>query len=313
MIHRNSMDFNFRQTMNRFSEFAYLPLWWAKSVAGRRKPLQSVIFISDRCNLSCRHCSVYNHGQPTDKTFSQIEDELRYCHSLGSRFVDFEGGEPFLWRDGDKTVNDLCRLAKTLGFFSCTITTNAQMPFNGTVADSIWVSMDGIGEAHDRIRGKGTFARLEKNVAVCRCRSLSANMAINSLNYNSVGETIEYVASNPAFKMISLNFHTPFPGTESLELPHDRRAEVIDLALDYKKKGYPIMNSRSGLNKMRDNSFKKCCWMTNFIFADGTRSDVCAGQEAGVCDRCGFCMAGEESAVMELRPDTILSGLRLRI
>lgn len=96
--------------------------------------------------------------------------------------------------------------------FSCTITTNAQLPFDGTVADSIWVSMDGVGEAHERIRGKGTFERLEKNVATCGCKNLSANMAINSINYDSVGAAIEYVASNPAFKCISLNFHTPFQG-----------------------------------------------------------------------------------------------------
>ena len=88
--------------MSKFSEFTYLPFWWIRAVLGRHKPLQSVIFISDRCNLSCKHCSVYNHELPNDKTFAQIEEELRYCYSLGSRFVDFEGGEPTLWRDGDR-------------------------------------------------------------------------------------------------------------------------------------------------------------------------------------------------------------------
>ena len=299
--------------MSKFSEFLYLPFWWLRAVLGRRKPLQSVIFISDRCNLSCKHCSVYNHEYPNDKSFAYIEEELRYCYSLGSRVIDFEGGEPFLWRDGDKTVNDLCKLAKSIGFYSCTITTNAQLPFDGSVADSIWVSMDGIGEVHDSVRGKGTFARLEKNVKDCGCRMLCANMAINRLNCDNVAAVIEYVASNPAFKCVSLNFHTPFTGTEDLELPHEKRLEIIDLILDYKKRGYPIMNSRSGLNKMRENDFIMRCWMTNFIFADGTRSPQCAGYEAGVCSKCGFCMAGEESAIMELRPDTILSGLKLRI
>ncbi len=86
--------------MSKFSEFTYLPFWWIRAVLGRHKPLQSVIFISDRCNLSCKHCSVYNHELPNDKTFAQIEEELRYCYSLGSRFVDFEGGEPFCGETG---------------------------------------------------------------------------------------------------------------------------------------------------------------------------------------------------------------------
>ena len=295
-------------------QFFYLAWWWFRAVFfGRRKPLQSVVFVSDRCNLSCKHCTVYNHEAPVDKTFDQIREELEYCYSLGSRFVDFEGGEPFLWHDGERDVNDLCRLARELGFFSCTITTNAQKPFDGTVADSIWVSMDGVGEYHDRIRGKGAFERLEKNIASCGCKALSVNMAINTLNVESVGPAIEYAASNPNIKSISLNFHTPFEGSEALFIPMEKRREVIDLILDYKKRGYPIMNSRSGLRKMRENDFIMRCWMTNFIYADGTRKDQCVGADFGVCPKCGFCMAGEESAVIELRPDTILAGLKLRV
>lgn len=300
--------------MNIFGQFIYCATWWFKAaILGKRGPLQSVVFISDRCNLSCKHCSVYNHESPRDKTIDQIKEELRYCYSLGSRFVDFEGGEPFLWRDGEADINDLCALARQIGFYSCTITTNAQMPFDGTVADSIWVSMDGVGEAHDAVRGKGTFKRLEENVATCGCNRLCANMAINTLNVGSVAAAIEYVKSSPYFKMISLNFHTPFQGTEYLALDKARRAEVIDLILDYKKRGYPIMNSRSGLRKMKFNDFTMRCWMTNFVFQDGTRRDQCIGEELGICPDCGFCMAGEESAVMELRPDTLLSGLKLRI
>ena len=173
--------------------------------------------------------------------------------------------------------------------------------------------MDGVGESHERIRGKGTFARLEKNIAGCGCRNLSANMAVNVLNADAVAETIEYVAASPYFRMISLNFHTPFPGTEHMALDPDRKREIIDLILGYKKRGYPIMNSRSGLRKMRDNRFRRRCWMTNFIYTDGTRSPQCVGESLGICDSCGFCMAGEESAIMELRPDTIFSGLKLRI
>ena len=155
--------------MNKIGQLAYMPWWWLRAaVFGRRKPLQSVLFISDRCNLSCRHCSVYNHETPADKSTEQIREELQFCLDQGSRFVDFEGGEPFLWRDGGRTVNDLCLIAREMGFYSCTITTNAQLPFDGTVADSIWVSMDGVGEAHERIRGKGTFARLEKNYCMSK-------------------------------------------------------------------------------------------------------------------------------------------------
>ncbi len=298
----------------RLSQISYLGWWWFRAkFFGRKMPLQSVIFISDKCNLSCKHCSVYNHKAPVTKTYDQIRAELEYCYSLGSRFVDFEGGEPFLWNDGGRDVNDLCDLAHSLGFFSCTITTNAQKPFPSSHADSIWVSMDGVGEYHDRIRGEGTFSRLEKNVSECGHKALSANMAINTLNVDGVVQAIEYVKSSPYFDKISLNFHTPFKGTEQLALSMQRRAELIDTIIEYKKKGYPIMNSVTGLKYMKTLSFKKVCWMTNFIFTDRTCCPQCAGSLTGACDRCGFCMAGEERAIMNLAPDTVLAGMNLRV
>ena len=298
----------------KLSQLLYLPLWWFRAkFLGRRQPLQSVIFISDRCNLSCKHCSVYNHKAPLSKSYEQVKEELEYCYSLGSRFVDFEGGEPFLWEDQGRRVDDLCELARKIGFFSCTITTNAQLPFPDSKADSIWVSLDGVGEYHERVRGKGTFERLEKNVAASGHPALSANMAINTLNVDSVEAAIKYVKDSPYFQKISLNFHTPFPGTESLALSPEKRKEVIDLIISYKKKHYPIMNSISGLKYMRDLNFKKVCWMSNFIFTDGTRCPECAGSVSGVCDKCGFCMAGEERAIMNLKPDTVLAGMNLRV
>ena len=74
---------------NKFSQMCYLAQWFVRArFFGRRAPMQSVLFITDRCNLSCKHCSVYNHTNPTSKSYEQIREELKYCHSLGSRFVD---------------------------------------------------------------------------------------------------------------------------------------------------------------------------------------------------------------------------------
>ncbi len=298
----------------KFSQLLYCPWWWFQArILGRHIPLQSVIFISDRCNLSCKHCSVYNHRAPVTKTYAQIEEELRYCYGLGSRFVDFEGGEPFLWSDGEHTLDDLCDLAHSLGFFSCTVTTNAQKPFPNAHADSIWVSMDGVGEVHDRIRGEGAFARLEQNVAACGHPALSVNMTVNTLNAGNLDEAMDYVRRSPYIRSISFNLHTPYPGTEYLSPDPALREAILDKIIAFKQKGYPVMNSVSGLKRMKKMRFKKCCWMSNFIFADGSRKSQCIGPEVGNCDRCGFCMAGEQSAVLSLCPDTLLAGLSLRV
>jgi MoaA/NifB/PqqE/SkfB family radical SAM enzyme len=294
-------------------QFFYLAYWFVLArFFGRKKPLQTVIFITNQCNLSCKHCRVYQHESSTSKTIHRIREELEYSYRRGARFVDFEGGEPFLWNDGDKTLDDLIDLAKQIGFYSCTVTTNAWNPFHSK-ADTVWVSMDGVGDVHDDIRGKGSFARLEKNISHCRHRNLSVNMVINSRNYENVVQTIEYVNSHRDIRSISLNFHTPYVGTEYLFLDWEKRKKTIDDILRMKKAGYPIINSVSGLKLMKDNRFKRQCWVTNFILADGTRLNECPGKSAGVCDRCGYGMASEMNAVFSFRPDTLLAGLKLRL
>jgi MoaA/NifB/PqqE/SkfB family radical SAM enzyme len=238
---------------------------------------------------------------------------LEYAYHKGSRFVDFEGGEPLLWKDGDKTVNDLCLIAKQIGFFSCTVTTNAQLPFQDIAADTVWVSLDGTEEAHDTIRGKGAFVQAERNIAACGRPAVSVNMVINTLNYTNVAQTIAYVKNNPHIQAVALNFHTPYTGTEYLFLDWEERGKVIDEIIRLKKAGYPVINSVSGLKLMKHVSFKKRCWISNFILVDGTRLSECAGKTMQVCDKCGYGMSAEMKSVFDFKPDTILAGLNLRM
>ncbi|MDR0831227.1 MAG: radical SAM protein [Prevotellaceae bacterium] len=295
-------------------KFLYLPLWFFKTrILGKKIPLQSVIFITDKCNLRCKHCSIYSTKNTLTKKYKQIKKELEYCYQLGSRFVDFEGGEPILWRDGDKDLNSLLDLAREIGFFSVTITTNGQQPFSHVRANSIWVSVDGFEEYHDEIRGKHTFERLVHNINESTHPHISINMVVNCLNYKAVEQTIEFAKQNQNIEMISINFHTPYKNTEYLRLEMEQRAEVIDKVIAYKRKGYPIMNSISGLKKMKTLDFKKYCWISNFIHVNGQKTVDCGGSKLGLCDECGFSMAGEMNALMNLKPDTIFAGMRLRM
>ena len=298
--------------------YFYLAQWFVRArFFGRCAPLQTVLFITDKCNLRCKHCSVYGSAGNRQRSFDDIVADMKYSYELGSRFIDLEGGEPTLWKQDGRTINDLIDAALEIGFFSITVTTNAQQDFSWIHPQSIWVSMDGICEYHDRIRGEGTFARLEKYISTSGFKHICVNMVVNALNYESLDAAMEYAKNSPYIEQISINFHTPYPGTEYLKLPTEKEIELIDKVLDYKRRGYPIMNSRSGLKLMKRNmlgqvKLGKECFVTNFIYTDGSRG-LCLGYGTEQCRACGFCMAGEMASVFSFKPDTILSGFKLRM
>lgn len=299
-------------------QLLYLAQWFVRArFFGRKAPLQTVLFITDKCNLRCKHCSVYGSAGYRQRAFADILEDMKESYRLGSRFIDLEGGEPTLWKEDGKTINDIIDAAMDMGFFSVTVTTNAQQDFSWIHPNSIWVSMDGVGEYHERVRGEGTFARLEENIRKSGKKHICVNMVVNSLNWESLDNAMEYARSNEAIEQISVNFHTPYPGTEYLMLPPEKKVELIDKVLEYKKKGYPIMNSRSGLKRMRKNTLGQMklgaeCFVTNFIYPDGERG-LCVGYGTEQCSKCGFCMAGEMSSVFHFCPDTVLAGFKLRM
>ncbi len=295
-------------------QFFYLSFWYLTSVIfKKRKPLQSVIFITDECNLACKHCCVYQTENNHIKSYESVKNNLVTAYKKGARFVDFEGGEPMIWRDGNKDINDLIALAKEIGFFSTTITTNGTLPIDHCHADSVWVSIDGIAETHDAIRGQGSFEQLATQLSEVKRGNISANMVVNALNYHDVERVLEWVKQHPNIQSIALNFHTPFPSTEALKLEKPLRNKVIDTVIAYKKKGHRIQNSVSGLRTMKGKVTPDYCWISDFYLPDGTYCDTCEGKNWNLCNECGFCMAGEMKSLVTLKPDTIISGLKLRI
>ena len=296
-------------------ELLYYATWFFKAkFLRRRNPLQSVIFITDRCNLNCKHCNVAKTGTDyTTKTFDEVKAELEYCYELGSRIVDFEGGEPHLWTDGDKDINSLVELAQSIGYYSTTVTTNAQLPITAT-SDLIWISLDGMREAHDEQRAPGSFDRALKNIATCEHPNLNVNMTITAKNYHDFEAVAQMVHDNPHLRKMSFSFYMPYENRDLCVTPEIRN-QVIDSALRLKKEGHKIMNSNAGLKLLRDPrqfASKRQCWISNFILSDGTRFSECLGASAGLCEECGFGMGAEMTLLMKLHPEMLKAGLSVR-
>ena len=290
--------------MKALLQLLYLGWWFFRArFLGRRKPLQSVVFVTNGCNSTCRHCVNCTKKEGIySKPFAEIEKDLEACFAEGARMLDIEGVKLLSWQDGEHRINDIFRLAKEKGFYSVSTMVPAleYEAWKGqeVEVDVLWVSILSYQDCN-------LLSQMER---------ASLYMVINAENYRELLKVLEFVQQHPGIKQIAFNFHTPFQGTESLALNKQQREEVINQLIAYKRKGYRIMNSVSGLRNMLTLNFKRHCWICNFIYCDGRRSPQCIDDKSsGLCEQCGFSMAGEMNAVFSCKPDTILAGLGIRL
>lgn len=289
--------------MNKLSQLSYLAWWFFRArFLGRRKPLQSVVFITSGCDSTCRHCSVCTTPSAYFKSFQEIQQDLDYCHSQGSRMLDVEGINILHWTSETHTIHDVFQMAYDKGFYSTSTmipaADYAQWQELGVKVDVLWVSILHFSDTS-----------LLENL-----KDASLYMVINAQNYREVPAVLEFLQNHKGVQKIAFNFHTPFSGTVSMALDHNKRKEVIKQLITYKRKGYRIMNSVSGLKNMLTLNFTLRCWICNFIYCDGRRSAQCIDDKnSGICEKCGFSMSGEMNAVFGFKLDTILAGLGIRL
>jgi len=141
----------------------------------RRDPPGPVVIwnLIRRCNLNCLHC--YSLSTDTDfpgelnqaEVFSTMDD-LKGFHVP---VLILSGGEPLLRRD----IFDISSHAKKMGFY-VGLSTNGTMITKDNISDIagvgydyVGISLDGIGETHDKFRRRqGAFEASMEGIRLCR-------------------------------------------------------------------------------------------------------------------------------------------------
>jgi MoaA/NifB/PqqE/SkfB family radical SAM enzyme len=272
-------------------QMAYYAGWFLRSKVGVRRPLVLTMVVTYHCNLDCDHCLIHdnleNIPRPHSISYEDALEEMRSFYEQGSRILFFEGGEPTIWKDGDKRLSDLIKAGKQMGYFVTGYTTNGtNVIFDDS--DVISVSLDGPREIHDKIRAPGVFDRLMMNLEGIEHPNIFANMVVNRTNIDYVEETVRLVANSGKIQGIMLNFLTPPPKEIALSL--DEKKKVVGLALVLKKKGLPILNTTKALEEMLIEDYETLCphWMSAFVTPDGTKFYGCPFVGSESCKECGF-------------------------
>jgi len=282
----------------KLSSLLYFSAFGLSTILLRRhKPIVGTIILTDKCNLSCKHCAV-NNITFTIHPYQQIRHEMDTLYKQGVRILFFSGGETFLWNHEGITLRDLVREAKHMGFLIVNVVTNGTLPFHLPEADLILLSLDGGREHHNEIRGD-TFDTIIDNIQNAAAGNICLYMAINKINQNDIREVCEIAKREQNIRAVSFNFHTPYPGTEALALSADEKQILLDEISRLIDAGYPIFNLKSAFKYIAGNSFKTPC--RQCVVVENGKQSICGRciHIDGLCARCGYFFAAEYSLVFD--------------
>jgi len=281
----------------------YVPYAWRFVATRTEGPLIYGLAVTDRCNLTCRACHVSNNGAG-DLPFARISDMLESAYARGCRELYFTGGEPMLWRDGDRTLEDVIALARRIGFFHIHVYTNGTQGLD-TSADLMWVSVDGLPETYKTRRGDH-FDEVERAIRTLPRPPVTVIYVIDRFTAPGIEPFLRWVRDTELpVNGVMVYFHTPYYGKDELYLDAEERAAVIDRLLACKRVGLPLVNSRAGLLALRSGVWPRR--MPVALVADGDGESVCCRASDAVCPDCGYGACTELSEAQRLKPSAVLA------
>jgi Fe-coproporphyrin III synthase len=240
-------------------------------------------------------------------TYNEAIRAIDCFYEEGGRTLYLQGGEPFLWRDGEHSLEDIVRYSKNKGFFTTIIYTNGTIPLDAS-ANAIFVSVDGLQSTNDLLRGP-TFDKIMSNIAESPHPSLYINYTINSLSKNDVRPFCEFIGSIDKILGVFFYFHTPYYGRDELYIAEEERREILALLLKYKKQ-YKILNSRAGLISALKNDWRRPLDICR-VYENGFWYECCRYPgNAELCRDCGYLSYAEIDQTLKLKPSAILNALK---
>ena len=275
-------------------------------LSSRPIPLICGLVLTNQCNLSCRHCRLASRGDQR-LGFRQITDAVDDYYREGGRCLYLHGGEPLLWREAEHGVEQIVDYAHQKGFFTVVIYTNGTLPLD-TSADTVFVSLDGLEETHDQLRGQ-CFAKIIDNIRSSPHRSIFVNFTINRRNQAELEDFLAYVHGVEQIRGTFFYFHTPYYGHDELYLEPPEREAILHRLLHFKRQ-YRILNSRAGLYSALRNDWKRPLAVCT-VYENGNRYQCCRyPQNPELCKNCGYLSYAEIDQTLKLKPSAIYNALK---
>ncbi|MCW8797505.1 MAG: DUF5714 domain-containing protein [Prosthecochloris sp.] len=140
------------------------------------------LHITNRCNMACSHCLFASSPEEQEELCAERILELaEEAWGAGCRLFALTGGEPLVHRE----INTIIRGLLDLQDAHVVILTNGLLADRVTTAFTddldrihLQISLDGIGEKHDELRGKGAFSRLTSTLQQLHAQAVPVTLSM---------------------------------------------------------------------------------------------------------------------------------------
>ena len=154
------------------------------------------------CNLRCSHCGS-SAGKPRPDELS-TEEAFRVCEMLarvGCREVSLMGGEPLLRQD----FGDVARCVRQLGMKLSVVSNGTLMEDHAEELEAlrpevVGISLDGVQESHEKIRGARTWEKAVQAIDLLRSRDIQTTVitTVSKINFRDLPEMRDLVKGKGA-------------------------------------------------------------------------------------------------------------------
>ncbi len=240
--------------------------------------------ISHRCPLRCRHCYFFGEPSPNelpDEEFLGGAATLR--ERLGIRSAFWVGGEPLL-------RSDLLRRAVLLFQRNC-VATSGMLPIPTDWPVAWLVSLDGLRDHHEMLRGTGTFDVVIRNARTLPLRTAVLSTTITAVTLGAIDDLPQMVEESGAAGAV-VGFHVGRAG-DRLRVDGATRDQAIDRihALAHRWPGV-VLTSEAAIEALRPSSVAAqlpCIYRDRAIAFDPALfvKDPCTFGARASCESCG--------------------------
>lgn len=219
--------------------------------------------VTKACNLKCKYCYANLESLRDDQDFSfeQIKGIIEEFYCLGTRVVRILGGEPLIRKD----IGEIIRYLRNKDIF-------IELATNGIFierwledlqyVDILQISVDGNEEAHDAVRGKGSYQKMLRGLEAAVKAKLPVRIhgVFNKISIDASRESQVAALAKLSKKYdIPFNFCQYVLGEEEKQCGFVNKPAYVSFAdthkyhrelLAYKKKGYKFFNSYAAMKQI---------------------------------------------------------------